>query len=90
MESSYGFTKRERILFDIKSENEKLKKTRKANIRTETGRVQFMTNRARATSRTTNIATTRTRNDILMYSDSFRPRRLLFGASFYAFETWRG
>ncbi len=56
--SLYGSTKSDNALLEIKRENEKLKKTRKANITTDTGRDQFMTKRARAASSAKNTATT--------------------------------
>jgi len=44
---------------DIKSEKEKLKNVRKANITIDTGLDQFMTNSAKVTSNAKNMAITR-------------------------------
>jgi len=53
-------TKNERALFEIKSENEKLKNVRKTNITIDTGLDQFMTKRAKAISNIKNAVMTRT------------------------------
>ncbi len=49
---------------EIKSENEKLKNERKANITIDTGLDQFMTNNAKAISNIMNTAMTKVEKDL--------------------------
>jgi len=70
-------TKKDRILFEIRSENEKLKKTRKTNISTDTVRAQLMTNTDRAMLRLRKIVMLRTRNATLTACDSLRDGHLM-------------
>ena len=69
--------KNDRILFEIRSENEKLKKTRKTNISTDTVRDQFITNTDKATLRLRKIVMLRTRNATLTACDSLRDGHLM-------------
>ncbi len=70
-------TKKDRILFEIRSENEKLKKTRKANMSTDTVRDQFMTNTDRAALRLRKIVMLKTRKATLAACDSLRDGHLV-------------
>ncbi len=65
-------TKNDRILLEIKSENEKLKNARKTNMSTDAVRDQFMTNTDKAALRLRKIVMLRTKNAILAACDSFR------------------
>jgi hypothetical protein len=69
--------KNDRILFEIRSENEKLKKTRKTNSSTDTVRDQLMTNTDKATLRLRKIVMLRTRNATLAACDSLRDGHLV-------------
>ena len=70
-------TKKDRILFEIRSENEKLKKTRKTNMSTDTVRAQLMTNTDKTTLRLRKIVMLRTMNATLTACDSLRDGHLM-------------
>ena len=69
-------TKKDRIRFDSNSENEKLKNTRKQNIKTDAARDQLIIKTERAIVDTRNTVTTRIMKATLIFLDSFKAYHL--------------